>query len=312
VRSIPKDVEMAIAAGVAGTGVILLGNEQYRTIFGWTLDEALENALAAGKQARAAGLATTLLIADSPRLSESDLRLIVESASGGDFGALALMDTFGTLKPEGTRRFIGAVREMTHLPIEFHAHNDFGLATANSLAAITAGAEVVHTSVIGLGERVGNAALEEVAVAATVLEGISTRLNLERITQVADLVMRESRVTLAPHKPIVGGRITEIESGTVAAEYARWSTIDGARLEWLFPYLPSLVGGRPVRLVLGKGSGLANIEAALARLDIQIAADEKAALLDVVKSEGSRLGRTLTDEQFTSLADQAVKRRVNA
>lgn len=300
VRSIPKDVEMAIECGVAGAGIILLGNEQYCRIFGWTLKEAVDKALAAAKQVAGAGISTSLLVADSARLSSDDLKYVVQAATVGGFGAIALMDTFGTLSPEGTGRLVTAVRDMTRLPIEFHAHNDFGLATANSLAAIRAGANTIHTSVIGLGERVGNAALEEVVLAATVLYGFETNIDLGQISDVAARVARRSGVRLSPHKPVVGDRITEIESGTVASEYARWSSMKEP-MQWLFPYLPGLVGGKAVELVLGKGSGMANVDAALIRLGRNVPDEEKPRLLETVKTHGSRLHRTLTLDEFERL-----------
>ena len=306
-RSLPKDVAMAIECGVDGVGVILLGNDQYCQIFGWTLPEAVNKAITAAEPARLAGLATTLLIADSARLELDKLRFVVETATkSGQFTALALMDTFGTLSPVGTRELVRAVRGMTELPLEFHAHNDFGLATANAMAALAEGVSIIHTSVIGLGERVGNAALEEVVLAASLLYGFETNVDLQQITEVANLVSSESGVLVAPNKPIVGTSITQIESGTVASEFTRWSAMEGADLQWLFPYLPSLVGGSPVELVLGKGSGMANIDAALTRLGLDVPGDSRGPLLETVKSEGSRHHRTLTLDEFQVLVGKLV------
>lgn len=303
VRSLSKDVALAVECGVHGVGVILLGNDQYCRVFGWTLDEALKKSVTAAAEAREAGLATTLLIADAPRLSEGKLRLVVETATGsGHFTALALMDTFGTLSPEGTRRLVGAVRAMTPLSLEFHAHNDFGLATANAMAAIGEGAGIIHTSVLGLGERVGNAAFEEVVLAAALLYGIETRVDLAGITNIARMVSARSRITVAPHKAVVGEGIARIESGTVASEFVRWSAMPDADLQWLFPYVHSLVGGPPVELVLGKGSGMANVESALEKVGLGVPDEMKASLVDAVKQEGSRLHRALTQEEFLTLA----------
>ncbi len=308
-RSLEKDVEMAIECGVAGVGVILLGNEQYCRIFGWTLAEAVDHAVTAAARAHENGLQTTLLIADSPRLSEQDLHYVVEHAgASGQFTALALMDTFGTLSPEGTRRLIRAVRRLTELPIEFHGHNDFGLATANSLAALDAGANILHTAVIGLGERVGNTALEELVLAAKLLKGASCGVDLQQLTALAELVASESGITPAPHKPVVGKTITHIESGTVASEYLRWSAMEGTAMQWLFAYLPELVGGPPVELVLGKGAGMANVDSALSKLGVTLDDDAKQAVLERVKSEGARLHRTLTEAEFKALmADGALQ-----
>jgi isopropylmalate/homocitrate/citramalate synthase len=305
-RSTPKDVEMAIESGVAGTGIILLANDQYCRIFRWTLEEVVGKALEAAAQARAGGLKTTLLIADSTRMSQDRLRYIIETATrSGHFNALALMDTMGALSPDGTRAMIRAVRAMTDLPIEFHAHNDFGVGTANALTAWTEGVDIIHASVIGLGERIGNAPLEEVVMTARLLYGADCRVDLGQLTALTRLVAARSRMPIAPNKPVAGGNFSRIESGAVASEFLRWSAMPDADMQWMFPYLPSLVGAPPVELVLCKLSGMANVEAALEKIGTSVPEDAKAALLEQVKVEASRLHRELTLEEFGTLAARA-------
>jgi isopropylmalate/homocitrate/citramalate synthase len=306
-RAMPADVEMALECGVAGTGVILLANEQYCRIFRWTLEDVVAKAIDAATQALDGGLATTLLIADSTRMTEDRLRYIVETATRSrQFRSLALMDTFGALSPHGTRAMILAVREMTDLPIEFHGHNDFGVGTANALVAWVAGAAVVHTSVIGLGERIGNALFEEVVLAARLLYGAESSIDLSQLTAIATLVSEKSGVTTAPNKPVVGRNFTRIESGAVASEFLRWSAMPDADMQWLFPYTPEVVGGPPVELVLCKGSGVANIDQALDRIGRKVPDASKAALVDAVKQEASRLHRELTLDEFGALAAQTT------
>jgi len=305
-RATPKDVKLALDCGVDGTGVVLLANEQYCRIFRWTLEDVVSKAIDAAAQARASGLATTLLIADSTRMTEDRLRYIVDSATqSGHFGALALMDTFGALSPHGTREMIRAVRSMTTLPIEFHAHNDFGVGTANALAAWVEGADIIHASVIGLGERIGNAPLEEVVLAARLLYGAESAIDLSQLTAITQLVSDRARMPVAPNKPVAGVNYTRIESGAVASEFVRWSAMPDADLQWIFPYTPSVVGAAPVELVLGKGSGMANIDAALGRIGSTLPDAAKAALMDTVKVESSRLHRELTIEEFGAFAAAA-------
>ena len=312
VRSIPQDVTYAVESGVSGVGVIILANEQYCEIFGWTLEGALQKALTATEQAKAAGLTTTLLIADSTRMARERLERIVTTAtSSGLFDALALMDTFGALSPVGTRHLLETVRGATDLPIELHPHNDFGLGTANALAGLEAGASVIHTSVLGLGERVGNTALEELAVAAPLLYGFEHKLDLSKIQQVADLVRKHARINISPNKPVVGPSYSQVESGTVASEFARWSA-QGRDLQWLFPFVPRLVGGPDVELVIGKGSGLANVEAALTRAGVQLPDDGKRELLNRAKDKAIQLHRLLTAEEFDALANDIASSGVTA
>lgn len=303
-RAVDSDIRMAIDAGVHGIGVILLANSQYRTIFGWSLKSAIAGAIKSAASARAAGLQTTLLLADAPRYPHTELKQVIDAVtSSGEFTAISIMDTFGVLKPAGTRRLVEALRAWTPLPLELHAHNDFGLATANSLAGLLAGANTIHTTVLGLGERVGNAALEEVVVAASVLEGAGTTVDLGRLKDLATLVSTESRHPIATNKPIVGTRIGDIESGTVASEYARWSA-RGGELQWLFPFVPQLVGAGEPDLVLGKYSGMANVDWVLERIGLDVPVERKADLLAAIKSEGIRLHRTLTAADAKEIAQR--------
>jgi isopropylmalate/homocitrate/citramalate synthase len=301
-RSTIGDIRQSIEAGVDGVGIIILANDQYCKVFGWTPDEAIRMAIEAAAAAQAAGVQTTLLIADSSRMTLARLSQIVEAAgASGAYDAVALMDTFGALSPNGTKRLVCATRAMTDLVIEFHAHNDFGLATANTLASLEAGADVAHTSVIGLGERVGNAPLEEVAVAAPLLYERSHHIDLSKLNSVATLVQQCSGVTVAANKPIVGTSYSQIESGTVATEYTRLRR-QGEDLQWLFPFHPILVGAPDVQLIVGKGSGAANIEESLAALGLDLDGGQKRKLLEEAKLTALRLHRALTQSDVRAIA----------
>jgi isopropylmalate/homocitrate/citramalate synthase len=311
-RSLREDVAYAVESGVSGVGVILSANEQFCEIFGWSLEEALQKALTAAEQAKAAGLKTALLMLDSPRMARERLQRIVSAAtSSGMFDALTLMDTFGSLSPVGAHHLVETVRDATDLPIELHAHNDFGLGNAIALAGLEAGASVIHTSMLGIGERVGNTALEQLAVAAPLLYGFEHKLDLGQLQEVADLVRRYARINISPNQPVIGTSFTQIESGTVASEFARWSA-QGRDLQWLFPFAPRLVGGPNIELVIGKGSGLANVEAALARTDIQLTQEGKRELLDLAKDKAIELHRLLSAEEFKGLANDIASSAATA
>jgi isopropylmalate/homocitrate/citramalate synthase len=211
------------------------------------------------------------------------------------------MDTFGVLSPAGTRHLVESVRALTDLPLEIHPHNDFGLGTANAFAGLEAGASIVHTSMLGLGERLGNTPLEQFAVAAPLLYGYETRLDLSKLREAAELVQRSARIELAPNTPVIGQSYTQIESGTVASEFRRWSK-EGKDLQWLFPFVPRLIGDREIELVVGKGSGIANIRAALERLGLDLPEEEQRELLAAAKSEAVRVHRLLEDSEVEELA----------
>jgi isopropylmalate/homocitrate/citramalate synthase len=278
VRSLPEDVEQAVDIGLAGVGVILLANDQYCKVFGWTAEVALEKALRTAERAKRAGLKTTLLIADSSRMARERLRAIVEGATqSGVYDALALMDTFGALSPRGTHELVSFVRSVTPLPLEFHAHNDLGL---------------------------GNAPLEEVALAASLLTNRPCRLHLDRLLNVTNIVQRCSGITIADNKAVVGPSYARIESGTVAREFMRLAA-QGEPIQWLFPFDPALIGGGPVELVLGKGSGAANIDSALSTLRLEAPLDVRRQLQEIVKERGSSLHRLLSHDEFKLFALEA-------
>jgi len=282
-RSMREDVEQAISVGVHGVGIILLANDQYCRVFGWSPEDALKKAIDSALQARDAGLQTTLLIADSSRMTQDRLQMMVEGATqSGHYDALALMDTFGALNPAGTRALVSATRKISNLEIEFHAHNDFGLGTANTLAALEAGAGVIHTSVLGLGERVGNASLEEVAMATSVLQNRPSHLQLQHLKKLTELVQRSARVSVSENKAITGSSYHRIESGGVATEYQRLKQA-GEPVQWLFPFDPALVGSKDIELVLGKGSGVANVNAALSEAGLILDSSGTRILLEQIK-----------------------------
>lgn len=301
-RSTIQDVEQAVDVGVAGSGIIILANDQYCKVFRWTPDDAIAKALHAAEIAKRGGLKTTLLIADSSRMALPLLEKIVDAATtSGLYDAVALMDTFGALSPAGARHLVRTVASMTSLDVELHPHNDFGLGGANALAGIEAGAQVVHTSALGLGERLGNAPLEEVAVAAPLLFGFKHNLDLSKLSAVTQLVQKHSGVMVAPNKPVIGTSYSQIESGTVATEYSRLKA-NGEDLNWLFPFTTDLIGGNEVELVMGKGSGVANVEFMLQAVDLQLDEPRKRELLLRAKDKSIQLHRLLNADEFADLA----------
>ena len=302
-RSMPEDVDQAVASGVAGSGIIILANEQYCKVFRWTPEQAIEKAIRAAERARQGGLKTTLLIADSSRMKAELLRQIVTAATdSGLYDALALMDTFGALAPEGAFHLVEMVRSMTSLTVELHPHNDFGFGAINAINGLRAGARVIHTSMLGLGERVGNTPLEELAVAAPLLYGYRHRLDLSKLASAAELVQRHSRMAVSANKPIIGSSYSQIESGTVATEFSRLSKA-GEGVQWLFPFDPQLIGRGKVELVTGKGSGLANIDAILEKTNHRLDDLQKRNLLERAKIESMRLHRVLSDAEVVSLIE---------
>jgi methanogen homocitrate synthase len=177
-----------------------------------------------------------------------DISLAVERCGAERIG---LADTLGVGTPQGVHAMVKAVGEAVNLPVAVHCHDDFGLAVANSLAAVGAGARVLSTTVNGIGERSGNAATEVCAVALQLLYGFNTNIDLEKVMEVSRLVYASAKLAVPPNRPVTGINSFRHESGMHVAALLRDSRTYEA-------YPPSLVGGER-QIVLGKTTGRAAV-----------------------------------------------------
>jgi isopropylmalate/homocitrate/citramalate synthase len=181
------------------------------------------------------------------------------------------------------------------VPVHWHGHDDFGLATAAAVAAVQAGATWVHGTVNGMGERAGNADLVEVALALEALYGIPTRLRLEQARELAHLVQERSGTSHAPWKAATGDNLFTRESGAVASQFHDPPAIE--------PYASDVVGATR-GMVLGKKSGLDSIRIKLEELRLEFPSERHAELLDAVKKAGTKKRGLVTDVEFRRLVNR--------
>jgi isopropylmalate/homocitrate/citramalate synthase len=179
------------------------------------------------------------------------------------------------------------------VPVHFHGHNDFGLATGSAVAAVRAGASWIHGTINGMGERAGNANLAEVAMTLHALYGVDSNLRLERVRDVSERVRELSGYALEPWKPVTGATLFRRESGAVASQFHDPPSIE--------PYSSELVGAER-GIVLGKKSGLDSIRIKAEELALDVPEEARAALLARVKELGARKRGLVTDEEFVQLA----------
>lgn len=212
-------------------------------------EQVSERAVEAVRYATSLGLRAQFSFEDATRTDVD--RLVQLSRRAIDNGAfrISLADTVGVATPELMRGMVGEVVDAIDVPVAVHCHNDFGLAVANSLAAVEAGASVLSTTICGFGERSGNTATEECAVALELLYGHRTNLDLKRVYEVAQLVQECTNMPLSHHKAIVGKNSFRHEAGIHVAATLREPLC-------YEPYDPAIVG-RSRELVLGKTSGRA-------------------------------------------------------
>lgn len=298
VRATKADIDLAADCGVDGVilempaGVPRL-TYQFPT---WTEQTVIDKALSGITQAKSRGLAVTLFPMDLSRADPAFAeRLFAAVAAHPDQpDGFAVVDTTGSMLPEACGYLTRRIREVIGCEVEIHTHNDFQLGVATPLAAVAAGATVVHCSVGGIGERTGNTALDEVVVALKVLYGVETSIACEKLTSVTARVLELAGFHHAVSKPMVGERTFTRESG-MGLDLVKEQPLA------LFALNPAFLG-QTAGYVLGKKSGIASIEMKMA--DLGLATVDEAAckkLLQEVKRVGTEKKGLVTDAEFLEL-----------
>ena len=231
---------------------------------------------------------------DATRTEPDFLVQCYQAAAERGATTLGVPDTVGVATPEAVYDLVRLVIERVdpdgNCLVAGHFHNDLGLAVANSLAAVSAGAAVVQCTVGGIGERAGNASLEEVALALELNReqyGLTHKLDLSKLAPLGALVSKLTGVPISPMKPVYGANVWATEAGIHQDGFLKHP-------DTYLPYRPELVGGPPVRLVLGRHSGRA---AAAARLrELGLPADDAAASRVLAGVKALPKGEPVTDE----------------
>ena len=224
--------------------------------------------------------------------SRADLTFVKELFETVKADRICFCDTVGVLTPERVAEVVQTLKGIA--PLNLHCHNDLGLATANSVKAILEGASGVHVTVNGIGERAGNASLEEVVMALTKLYGIRTKIKSENLYKLSKLVSRLTKIPTSPNKPIVGDNAFTHESGIhIHAILADTTTYEPMRPEDV---------GRKRRFVFGKHTGRKSIEMAMKELEIDASEEELNEILRRVKELGDR-GKRVTDADIQVIAE---------
>jgi homocitrate synthase NifV len=293
-----RDVDAALEAGVAHVNISSpMSRLQIGVKLSTDVEGVAERVTRVVSYARDRGLSVALGGEDSSRADPRDIGKIVRAAEAQGATRFRFADTLGVLDPFTTYESIRRMREETDLPIEFHGHDDVGLATANTLAAVRGGATHASVTVLGLGERAGNAALEEVAVALGHVAHGRTGVDIKRLQGLARLVATAARRKIGRDKAIVGSDIFTHESGIhVAALMKDVRTYQG---------LDPAALGRRHRIVIAKHSGLSAIQKKCAELGVDLDGETAARLLDHVKKSALAEKRPVKRGEFIRLVDQA-------
>lgn len=301
-RAMRQDIDKAVECGAHGVVVeVPIGYPKLKTQFRWTWKDVLDKSVDVVNHAKDQGLYVVFFPYDTTRARPSDLsdlcKGIVELSQPDSIG---IVDTMGCATPGAIKHMVRWVGELTGgLPIEIHTHNDFGLGVATEIAAVEAGAQVVHSSANGIGERTGNAALEELILALDLLYGYRGKYRLEKLPRLGALVAELANIPIHRNKPVLGSGNFTRESG-IGVNFV----VDDPLV--MFATHPELTG-RKGEIVLGKKSGRASIQFKLAEHGLDgVTDDQLSAILDKVKQAGVQNRGLVEDEEFVAIVRSTV------
>ena len=293
-RAVQADVELLAELGVRAAVVESPISDAKLAALGVSHDDMLGRIRKAVSFAAAEGITVAFFGVDGSRAELGFFQRAYEAAVEAGAKEAVVVDTIGIATPEAAAYLVGRTVDWLDVPVHWHGHDDFGLATAAAVAAVQAGATWVQGTVNGMGERAGNANLLEVALALEALYGIPTRLDFSKARGLAALVRDLSGYELAPWTPITGDNLFTRESGAVASQFHDPPAIE--------PYSSELVGAER-GIVLGKKSGLDSIRLKAEEQGLDIPENRHADLLAQVKRLGTQKKRLVSDSEFRKLID---------
>ncbi|MGC8714271.1 MAG: homocitrate synthase [Leptodesmis sp.] len=299
-RAVLSDIQASIDCGLQRVHISVPVSEiQIAAKFQGNWRKMLEQLRDAINFACDRGLMVAIGGEDSSRADESFLMDVALYAQEWGAFRFRFCDTVGILDPldtyEKVRRLVSGLR----IPVEMHTHNDLGMATANALAGVRAGAQSVNTTVNGLGERAGNAALEEVVMALKRIYGIKVGIQTQRLPELSRLVEKASNSPVPPWKAVVGRNAFVHEAGI----HAHGVLQNPLTYE---PFDPSEVGWQH-QVVVGKHSGRHAIESVLQEHGIVLDATEMRSLLEAVRQRSTEVKRNLTPDELLNLISNGCR-----
>ena len=304
-RCMVDDVKRAVDCGVSGVVMEVPSSTHIIELaYKWPLEKAIDLSIESTAYAHSQGLEVVFFPIDFSRAEMNwVLDLITRVANEGHMDALALVDTFGVLAPHAMQYLVRESKKRINKRLEAHFHMDFGLGIANTIMAVAEGVEVIHSTVLGLGERAGNIPMEETAMALLTLYGIDTGLKLDKFYGLARLVEELSGHKVASNRPVVGEQLFQIESGIIASW---WQNCGKDNPTELFPYHWSVVGQPAPKVVMGKGSGIDSIKAKLQQLGVKATEEEAMSVVMAVKERSLKTKALLTDDEFLQVLNATL------
>jgi len=307
-RARKDDIDYAIKAGVSKV-IVEHAVNPYTNYFAYKVetDELLERVIDSIEYAQSKGLKVTFMGWDVSRGTlDYAKKVYTEVVKRTNPESVVFTDSFGVATPHAVFHVIRELKEaLGDTPVEFHVHNEFGMAMGAVMAAVYAGVDGIHTSINGLGERTGNVATEEVAAALEILLNVDTGINLEEIDKITKMVEEITNIPIHNNKPVTGKRLFWLESGVPVQAKTRLE--EGGISAAMTPYLAEIVGRENTKIVLGGSSGKENIQIYLEGLNLPYKDEDIDKLVEKVKLEGRKHRRVLTEEEFLDIYNSTVK-----
>jgi isopropylmalate/homocitrate/citramalate synthase len=307
-RCMVDDVKRAVDCGVSGVVMEVPSSEHImKYAYKWPLEKAIDLSVESTAYAHSQGLEVVFFPIDFTRAEMKwVLDLILRVANDGHMDALALVDTFGVLAPHAIQYLVREVKARINKRLEAHFHMDFGMGVANTILAVAEGVEVIHSTVLGIGERAGNVPMEETVMALLTLYGVDTGLKYDKLYKLAHLVKELSGHAVPSNRPVVGDQLFQIESGIIASWFENCGDEHATEL---FPFRWEVVGQAPAKVVLGKGSGIDSIKNALRHLGVKATEEEAMSVVSAVKEFSLRHKRLLTDQEFRKIVSSTLSQK---
>ena len=305
-RCMKEDVLKAVDCGVKGIVLEIPSSDHLvKYAYKWDYAKAIDKAIEATLCAKENGLYTTFFCIDGSRTDLDDfITMITRVATEGHMDSLALVDTMGGLAPHACNYMVKKIKSVIDKPLEVHFHDDFGLGAANTLMALSAGAEVAHTSITGIGERAGNCPYEDVALALLTMYNYDTGIKFEKMNELSRLMRDISGHTIPSNRGIVGPTLASIESGIIADWYV--NAKDEHPLE-VSPFLYSLVGHEDTKVVIGKKSGIPTVDIYLDQMGLKCdSKEQKLEIVALIKEKAFEVKRLLTFGEFEEIAHKVL------
>ena len=298
-RAVKRDIDACIEAGLKHVICEIATSPYKMKAYNFVPEGVLTKVLDSLQYAKSRGLYTAFFAVDATRAELNFLETIYTKAvEEGKADEVIMVDTLGVATPETMFYLTKKLREWVKVPIMAHCHNDFGMGVATTMACVKAGADCVHGTLNGLGEKTGNADLAEIAIAAKLYE-IPISIDMRKLYPAAKLVERISKIPISPLKPVVGENVFKRESGVAVAQLVSFPpAVEG--------YLSELVG-REREVLLGKKSGKTSVQYKLGTLGIKATSEQEDEILIKVKELGIRKKGLVDDNEFKSIVEGVLK-----